>query len=125
MNREDALNSLKRHATSKLYTDDDLFSIETLGFRGEALPSIASVSKMNIKTSNGIETTELCIEGGITKNVSNSDLRQGTIISVTDIFYNTPARLKYLKSLYTELSNIVEYLNKMALANPNIKFILD
>ncbi len=124
MNREDALNSLKRHATSKLYTDDDLFSIETLGFRGEALPSIASVSKMNIKTSNGIETTELCIEGGITKNVSNSDLRQGTIISVTDIFYNTPARLKYLKSLYTELSNIVEYLNKMALANPNIKFIL-
>lgn len=124
MDKEDAINALKRHATSKLYTDDDLFNIETLGFRGEALPSISSVSKMTIKTSNGEEATEVIVEGGITKSINNSDLRQGTSISVTDIFFNTPARLKYLKSLYTELSNIVEYLNKMALANPNIKFIL-
>ena len=123
MNREDALNSLKRHATSKLYEDEDLFHIETLGFRGEALPSIASVSKMSIETSDGEEGTLIEIEGGTVINTSSSSLRQGTKISVKDIFYNTPARLKYLKNLHTEAANISFYVGKMALANPNIKFI--
>lgn len=124
MDKEDASNCLLRHATSKIYDDDDLFNIDTLGFRGEALPSIASVSKMVIKTSNGEEGTQLNIVGGIINDITSSDLRQGTSITVTDIFFNTPARLKYLKSLYSELSNIVDYLNKMALANPSIKFTL-
>ena len=124
MSKNDAVLSLERHATSKIYTDDDLFNINTLGFRGEAIPSIASVSHMTIKTCDGSEGTELYIEGGkIIKNES-SDLRQGTEIIVEDIFYNTPARLKYLKSLYTEAANITSYINKMALSYPNIKFTL-
>lgn len=125
MDKNDAKTCLLRHATSKIYDDDDLFNINTLGFRGEALPSIASVSKMVIKTSNGIDGTELIVNGGIIESIKNSDLRQGTSISVSDIFYNTPARLKYLKSLYSELSNIIDYVNKMALSYPNIKFILE
>lgn len=124
MNREDAVTSLERHATSKLYTDEDLFHIETLGFRGEALPSIASVSKMIIETSNGEEGTTVTVEGGNIKDISSSHLRKGTKIAVKDIFYNTPARLKYLKNLHTELANISFYLTKMALANPNIRFVL-
>lgn len=124
MDSSDAKNCLLRHATSKLYDDDDLFNINTLGFRGEALPSIASVSKMIIKTSNGEEGTEMVINGGTIEDILFSDLRKGTSIIVRDIFYNTPARLKYLKSLYSELSNIVDYINKMALAFPSIKFVL-
>ena len=125
MSKKDALLSLERHATSKIYTDDDLFNINTLGFRGEALPSIASVSHMTIKTCDGVEGTDLYLEGGkIIKN-EDSDLRKGTEITVEDIFYNTPARLKYLKSLYTEVANITTYINKMALSYPNIKFTLE
>ena len=124
MTKVDAVNSLKRHATSKLYTDEDLFHIETLGFRGEALPSIASVSKMIIETSNEEEGTIVEVEGGSIINVSSSHLRKGTKITVKDIFYNTPARLKYLKNLHTELANISFYLTKMALSRPDIKFIL-
>ena len=124
MTKVDAVNSLKRHATSKLYTDEDLFHIKTLGFRGEALPSIASVSKMIIETSNEEEGTIVEVEGGSIINVSSSHLRKGTKITVKDIFYNTPARLKYLKNLHTELANISFYLTKMALSRPDIKFIL-
>ena len=115
MNREDAVNWLKRHATSKIYEDEDLFHIKTLGFRGEALPSIASVSKMEIETSDGNESTKITIEGGNVKDVSSSPLRKGTTITVTDIFYNTPARLKYLKSLHTELANITSYIKQTQL----------
>jgi DNA mismatch repair protein MutL len=79
---------------------------------------------MIIKTSNGEEGTEVKVEAGITFSVEQSDLRKGTIVTVSNLFYNTPARLKYLKSLYTELANIVDYVNKMALANPHIKFVL-
>ena len=124
MSREDATNCLKRHATSKLYKDDDLFHIDTLGFRGEALPSIASVSKMTIETSDQEEGTTVIINGGVIENVTQSALRTGTKITVKDIFYNTPARLKYLKNLHTELANITSYVNKMALSYPNIKFTL-
>ena len=124
MSREDATNCLKRHATSKLYKDDDLFHIDTLGFRGEALPSIASVSKMTIETSDQEEGTTVIINGGVIESVTPSSLRSGTKITVKDIFYNTPARLKYLKNLHTELANITSYVNKMALSYPNIKFTL-
>ena len=124
MNREDAVNCLKRHATSKLYSDEDLFHIDTLGFRGEALPSIASVSKMKIETSYEDIGTIVIISGGNIEKVESSPLRTGTKITVEDIFYNTPARLKYLKNLHTELANITFYVTKMALSYPNIKFSL-
>lgn len=124
MNREDAVNCLKRHATSKLYNDEDLFHIDTLGFRGEALPSIASVSKMKIETSFEDIGTTVIISGGSIDKVESSPLRTGTKITVEDIFYNTPARLKYLKNLHTELANITSYVTKMALSYPNIKFNL-
>ena len=125
MSREDCKNSILRHATSKLYSKDDLFNINTLGFRGEALPSIGSVSKMTIATSDGESSTLLEVTGGVITNCSSTDLRRGTSISVCDIFYNTPARFKYLKSLHTELANILNYVNKMALANPSISFYLE
>ena len=124
MDREDAVLAFSRHATSKLKTEEDLYRIETLGFRGEALASIASVSKIILKTSNGLVGTTVEINGGKIENVSNSDSRVGTVITVIDLFYNTPARLKHLKSLYTELANITDYVNKIALSHPEIKFIL-
>lgn len=125
MSREDCKNSILRHATSKLYSKDDLFNINTLGFRGEALPSICSVSKMTIATSDEESSTLLEVTGGVITNCSSTELRRGTSISVCDIFYNTPARFKYLKSLHTELANILNYVNKMALANPSISFYLE
>ncbi len=124
MDKEDAILAFSRHATSKLKTEDDLYRIETLGFRGEALASIASVSKITLKTSTGNVGTTVQINGGKIISVTNSEARTGTVISVDDLFYNTPARLKHLKSLYTELSNITDYVNKMALSHPEIKFIL-
>ena len=124
MDKEDAVMCFSRHATSKLKTLNDLFNIASLGFRGEALPSIASVSNVLLKTSNGNEGCEVIINGGKIEEVKNSDIRKGTSITVSNLFYNTPVRLKYLKSLYTELANITEYVNKMALSYPNIKFVL-
>ena len=124
MDKDDALMCFSRHATSKLHSLNDLFNIASLGFRGEALPSIASVSKVTLKTSNGEVGTIVKINGGKVERVENSDIRRGTSITVSNLFYNTPVRLKYLKSLYTELANITDYVNKMALSYPNIKFIL-
>lgn len=124
MDREDAVLAFSRHATSKLKTEDDLYRIETLGFRGEALASIASVSKIILKTSTGSVGTIVKINGGKIDEVFDGDSRIGTIITVNDLFYNTPARLKHLKSLYTELANITDYVNKIALSHPEIKFIL-
>ena len=124
MDKDDAVLAFSRHATSKLKSLDDLFNINSLGFRGEALPSIASVSNVTLKTSDGKTGTMVELVGGVIKEVKSCDLKQGTTIIVKDLFYNTPVRLKYLKSLYTELANISDYLNKMALSYPNIKFIL-
>ena len=124
MDKDDAILAFSRHATSKLLDEDDLYNINSLGFRGEALPSIASVSCVTLKTSNGITGTELQLNAGKIVSAGNSDLRKGTSILVKDLFYNTPVRLKYLKSLYTELAYITEYVNKMALSYPDIKFIL-
>src|SRR5574344_1178448 len=124
MSKEDATLAFQRHATSKIIEEDDLYHISTLGFRGEALPSIASVSNVTLKTSTGTVGTIVNIEGGKLISVENGDARIGTIMSVADLFYNTPARLKHMKSLYAELANIIEYVNKIALSHPNIKFTL-
>ena len=124
MDKDDAVLCFSRHATSKLHNLNDLFNISSLGFRGEALPSIASVSNVTLKTSNGKTGTLVKINGGELLSVTDCDLRKGTIITVSNLFYNTPVRLKYLKSLYAELANITDYINKMALAYPNIKFEL-
>ena len=114
--------AFNRHATSKLIDEDDLYHIHTLGFRGEALASIASVSNIELITSMGDVGTIVNIKGGKLISVDNSDARKGTTIKVKDLFYNTPARLKHLKSLYTELSNITDYMNKIALSHPEIRF---
>lgn len=124
MDKNDATICFLRHATSKLKKEEDLYRINTLGFRGEALPSIASVSDVLLKTSTGEIGTIVHISGGKTISVENGDSRKGTIISVSNLFYNTPARLKHLKSLYAELANIIDYVNKIALSFPNIKFTL-
>lgn len=124
MDASDAVNCFSRHATSKIYDEDDLYHIATLGFRGEALASIASVAKVELITSMGQVGTTVNMAGGKLLSVENSDARIGTIISVKDLFYNTPARLKHLKSLYTELANITEYMNKLALSRPDIRFTL-
>ena len=124
MNKEDATLAFSRHATSKLKDLDDLFNIGTLGFRGEALPSIASVSHVYLQTSKDGVGTSISLNGGVIESVENSDLSVGTTIEVRDLFYNTPVRLKYLKNLYTELALIIEYVNKMALSYPSIRFVL-
>ena len=97
MDREDALLAFSRHATSKLLKEDDLFFIDTLGFRGEALPSIASVSEVEMETSTGNIGTHIIIKGGKVITDEPAQARKGTKIKVSNLFYNTPARLKYLK----------------------------
>jgi DNA mismatch repair protein MutL len=126
MDREDASLAFERHATSKLKTDRDLFQILTLGFRGEALPSIAAVSHVSLQTWDGeAETgTHVMIQGGKIKETQDAPLRKGTVIEVKALFYNTPARYKYLKSIHTELSHTSDYMNRLALAHPKISFKL-
>ena len=124
MDHDDAILCFSRHATSKVIDEDDLYHIHTLGFRGEALASIASVSNVTLITSTGDVGTTVYINGGKIEKVENSDSRKGTVISVKNLFYNTPARLKHLKSLYAELANIEDYINKIALAHPEIRFSL-
>ncbi|MCM3572672.1 DNA mismatch repair endonuclease MutL [Mesobacillus subterraneus] len=121
---DDVLVAFQRHATSKIKNENDLFRIRTLGFRGEALPSIASVSRLEMKTSTGIEGNKVVIEGGKVESVEKADSRKGTDISISDLFFNTPARLKYMKTIHTELGNITDVVNRLALANPNISFRL-
>lgn len=124
MDKEDAILAFQRHATSKLLKEDDLFNINTLGFRGEALPSIAVISEVVLKTTKDNVSTLIHIKGGKLLENTSCEARSGTTIIVSNIFYNTPARLKYLKSPYSELANIVDYINKIALSYPNIKFKL-
>ena len=124
MEPEDALLAFERHATSKLTREDDLFFINTLGFRGEALPSIASVSEVNLLTCSDNIGTHIVKKGG--KLITNEPVgkNRGTEITISDLFYNTPARLKYLKSEQYELANSVSFIEKLALAKPEIKFTL-
>jgi len=123
MSEDDCELAFSRHATSKIKRDRDLFHIKTLGFRGEALASIAAVSKLTIKTSRGNEAgTCLTLEGGKIIGRTKSDARRGTEMTVNELFYNTPARLKYMKTLNTELGHITDLLNRMSFAYPNIRF---
>ena len=125
MEHDDALLSFQRHATSKLLREDDLFFISTLGFRGEALPSIASVSEVDLVTCAKTIGTHLHIKGGKLEIDEPADKRVGTRISIKNLFFNTPARLKYLKSEPTELASCVSYIEKIALSYPKIKFTLN
>lgn len=124
MDEEDAKTAFLRHATSKLIDENDLYRINTLGFRGEALPSIASVSKVELITSKGNIGTTIKIEGGKIIEIKKSEARKGTSIAVRNLFYNTPARLKHLSSMQAELANVSDYVDKIALSHPNIRFVL-
>ncbi|MBY0144306.1 DNA mismatch repair endonuclease MutL [Neobacillus niacini] len=122
---EDVLLAFQRHATSKIKNENDLFRIRTLGFRGEALPSIASVSRLEMKTSTGDGAgNRVVIEGGKVEVYEKASSRRGTDIIITDLFYNTPARLKYMKTIHTELGNITDVVNRLALSHPEVAFRL-
>jgi DNA mismatch repair protein MutL len=126
MNRDDALLAFERHATSKLHTADDLLSISTLGFRGEALPSIASVARVTLETATGEEAagTRIEIAGGRILHVDDAALPRGTTLTVADLFFNTPARRKFLRAESTELAHITALVTHYALAHPEKHFEL-
>ena len=127
MSREDLLLSIERHATSKIITKDDLFNIRTYGFRGEALSSISSVSKMILssRTEEIQAGTQMNVLGGKVTNLKDVQRNVGTQIEIKDLFYNTPARKKFLRKETTEYLNIKDIFLREALANPNVKFILN
>jgi DNA mismatch repair protein MutL len=127
MNRDDALLAFERHATSKLRTADDLLRIGTLGFRGEALPSIASVARVSLETSTGAEGaagTRVLIAGGKILAVEDAALPRGTTIEVADLFFNTPARRKFLRAESTELGHVTALVTHYALVHPEMHFEL-
>lgn len=125
MENEDCKRAFRRHATSKIKDENDLFRVRTLGFRGEALPSIASVSHLEITTSTGVGAgTKLVLQGGNIISESRSSSRKGTEIVVSNLFFNTPARLKYMKTVHTELGNITDVVNRIALAHPEVSIRL-
>jgi DNA mismatch repair protein MutL len=130
MNRDDALLAFERHATSKLRTVDDLLSIATLGFRGEALPSIASVARVTLETAAGSSTgqaeagTRVEIAGGKILHVDDAALPRGTTVAVADLFFNTPARRKFLRAESTELAHVTALVTHYALAHPEKHFEL-
>ena len=124
MEAVDARLCFSRHATSKIKDDRDLFNIMTLGFRGEAIPSIASVSRFDLRTSTGLQGTSIVYEFGKYQQEEVCDLPKGTQITVTKLFQNVPARLKYLKSVNSEFAAIHQYVERMALAYPKIAFHL-
>jgi DNA mismatch repair protein MutL len=126
MNRDDALLAFERHATSKLRTADDLLSIATLGFRGEALPSIASVARVTLETATEEDAagTRVEIAGGKILHVDDEALPRGTTLAVADLFFNTPARRKFLRAESTELAHITALVTHYALAHPEMHFEL-
>ena len=124
MIKEDALLCFSRHATSKIKDDQDLFCIQTLGFRGEAIPSIASISDFELKTSIGEKGTTLNYQYGKYIKCEDSDCKKGTNIKVKKLFQNVPARLKYVKSINAEFANIQTYLERLSLSHPQIAFSL-
>jgi len=126
MGREDALLCLDRHATSKIAAADDLRAIRTFGFRGEALPSIAAVSRLTLDTREAEEDvgTRVLVDGGQINSVEDLPRRRGTTVEVRNLFYNAPARAKFLKSVSTESRVISEAVTGLALANPKVSFLL-
>ncbi len=126
MSRQDAFLSLERHATSKIRTDTDLFALQTLGFRGEALASIASVSRLRLRTcanDDGLGQ-EVYAEGGAIKRADELGLPRGTVIEIRNLFFNMPARSKFLRKEQTELGHAADVVTKQALANPGVSFRL-
>jgi len=126
MRRDDAMLSLERYATSKIYTDGDLFAINTLGFRGEALPSIAAVSEFCLVTRDETSSsgTEIIVHGGTIKKVSEIGAPRGTMVTAERLFFNMPARRKFLKTITTEMGHIVDAVTKIALGWPEVQFRL-
>jgi DNA mismatch repair protein mutL len=124
MVKEDALLCFSRHATSKIKDDQDLFCIQTLGFRGEAIPSIASISNFELKTSTGEKGTTVIYQYGKFISCDESDCKKGTDIKVKKLFQNVPARLKYIRSINAEFANIQTYLERLSLSHPDISFTL-
>ncbi len=126
MSEDDALTSFERHATSKIRTVTDIFSISSLGFRGEALPSIASISKMSLITKNteSVMATEILFESGKLKNVTKTSANKGTTITIEKLFWNIPARKKFLKSDQVEYKHILKYIHYQAIIYPKIHFRL-
>lgn len=124
MSRDDAKLCFSRHATSKIKNENDLYFINTLGFRGEALAAISSVSNIVLDTYDGNESTYLNLKAGKFITEKTGSMRKGTIIEVSELFYNTPARLKFMKSLNAELALTVNYIEKIALSHPDISFAL-
>jgi len=124
MSREDALLSLERHATSKIRHDTDLDGILTLGFRGEALPSIASVSRFRLasREPGSAEGTEIIVEGGRVRDVKACGMASGTVVTVEQLFFNLPARLKFMRSAETEGAHVADTLTRMALSRPDVSF---
>ena len=124
MSHEDAKLCFQRHATSKIKNENDLYFISSLGFRGEALAAISSVSKVILDTYDGTESTYLVLKNGKFIEEKTGSMRKGTIIEVSELFYNTPARLKFMKSEYSELALSVSFIEKIALSHPDISFTL-
>ncbi len=124
MGRDDVFLCLERHATSKIRNDEDLFRLRTLGFRGEALPSIASVSRFCVRsrTDDALEGWEICAEGGAVKKSGAVGMPRGTCVEVRDLFFNTPARRKFLRKDETELGHIADVVTRMAVARPQVRF---
>lgn len=125
IDEEDVPLAFERHATSKIKDENDLFRIKTLGFRGEALPSIASVSHLEMVTATDNHPgSKIVIDGGRVTTREKAPSRRGTDITISDLFYNTPARLKYMKTIHTELGNITDVVNRLALAHPEVSIRL-
>jgi len=126
MGRDDALLALERYATSKIYKDQDLFRIQTLGFRGEALPSIAAVSRFSLvsREQSADAGTEIRVEGGKIKDVTEVGAPKGTMVTIRQLFFNTPARRKFLKTIGTEMSHIGDKVSSIALGHPGVQFRL-
>lgn len=126
MSSDDAMLSIERHATSKIRSEADLESILTLGFRGEALPSIASVSRFRLasRLRESIEGCEIVVEGGKIRDVKACGMPAGTVITVENLFFNTPARLKFMKAPETETGHIGDVITRMAISRPDVAFNL-
>ena len=126
MTQSDALLALERHATSKIYEEGDLATIRTLGFRGEALPSIAAVSRVSLitRTHDALSGTQVLVEGGQVKAVEEMGSPPGTKVEVADLFYNIPARQKFLRGVQSELAHIIEVITRMALIHSSVGFVL-
>ena len=126
MGRDDALLALERYATSKIYKDQDLFRIQTLGFRGEALPSIAAVSRFTLvsRDQSADAGTQISVEGGKIKDVTEVGAPKGTMVTIRQLFFNTPARRKFLKTIGTEMGHIADKVASIALGHPGVQFRL-